>query len=115
MYQFSYAEVIEDAPQDARGRERQAFERAIELLRIAEGKGVASLESIEATHYVRQLWTILIQDLAHPENDLPEGLRADLISIGLWVTKEIEQIRLRKSENYSGVIEICSIICDGLK
>jgi flagellar protein FlaF len=64
---------------------------------------------------VRQLWTILIEDLAHPENDLPEALRADLISIGLWVTKEAEQIRQKKSANFAGVIDICSIIRDGLK
>ena len=115
MYQFSYAEILEDSPQDSRGRERHALERAIELLHIGREKGLRSIEAAEALSYVRKLWTILIEDLASPENDLPEALRAELISIGLWITREVDQIRATRSENFNGLIEICAIIRDGLK
>ncbi len=115
MYQFSYAEILEDNAQDARARERQAMQRAIDLLEVGMKKGVRSMEAAEALTYVNQLWRIFIEDLAKPENDLPETLRADLISIGLWITNEVHRIRLGKSENFDGLIEICSIIRDGLK
>ena len=115
MYQFSYAEILDDSAQDARSRERQAMERGIELLDIAKAKGGRSMEAAEALNYVNQLWRIFIEDLAKPENDLPDALRAELISIGLWITNEVHQMHLGKSENFDGLIEICSIIRDGLK
>ncbi|QXX74696.1 flagellar biosynthesis regulator FlaF [Methylovirgula sp. HY1] len=115
MYQFSYAEILDDNAQDARSRERQAMERGIELLEIAKAKGRHSMEAVEALNYVNQLWRIFIEDLARPENDLPDALRAELISIGLWITNEVHQMRLGKSENFEGLIEICMIIRDGLK
>lgn len=115
MYQFSYAEIEEDNAQDARARERQAMQRGIELLEQGRGRGLHSIEAAQALNYVNQLWRIFIEDLARPENDLPQTLRADLISIGLWITNEVHRMRLGKSENFDGLIEICTIIRDGLK
>ena len=102
MYQFSYAEVLDETPQGARQRERQAIERSIELLQAADKAGAQSREAVEALLFVRKLWSILIEDLAKAENDLPQQLRADLISIGLWVMREAEQIRLEKSDELQG-------------
>ena len=115
MYQFSYAEVLEDAPADARERERQVIERSIELLKAAEKAGVHSRECVEAVHYALRLWNFFIEDLAKDQNDLPKALRADLISIGLWIIREIELIRQEKSENFKGLIEVSESIRDGLK
>lgn len=115
MYRFSYAEVLDDSPKDARERERQAIARSIELLEAAEKAGVQSREAIEALLFVRRLWSLFIEDLAKPENDLPQQLRADLISIGLWVVREAEQIRLEKSTNFRGIMEISRAIEEGLK
>ena len=115
MYQFSYAEVLDETPKGARERERQAIDRSIELLREAEKNGMNSREAIEAVLYVRRLWGYLVEDLARPENDLPKPLRADLISIGLWIMREAEQIRLEKSENFKGLIDVSTSIRDGLK
>jgi flagellar protein FlaF len=114
MYQFSYAEVLDETPQGARQRERQAIDRSIELLRAAEKAGTQSREAVEALLFARKLWSILIEDLAKQENDLPQQLRADLISIGLWVMREAEQIRLEKSDNFKGIIEVSQTIRDGL-
>jgi flagellar protein FlaF len=115
MYRFSYAEVLDETPKTAREREREALDRSIELLKRAEGAGSRSRETIEALLYVRRLWSHLIEDLAKPENDLPPNLRADLISIGLWILREAEQIRLEKSDNFKGLIEVSTAIRDGLQ
>jgi flagellar protein FlaF len=114
MYQFSYAEVLDETPQTARQRERQAIEHSIQLLQAAEKAGVRSRETVEALHFVRRLWSVLIEDLAKTENDLPQQLRADLISIGLWIMREAEEIRLEKSDNFKGIIEVSQTICEGL-
>jgi flagellar protein FlaF len=115
MYQFSYAEIVEDTCGEARLRERQALEHAIGLLCAARDAGPESRESIEALRFVCTLWGVLIEDLASPENDLPESLRAGLISIGLWIMREADNIRAGRTVSYDDLIEINQTICDGLK
>lgn len=115
MYQFPYAEVLDDAPRAARERERKALEHCIGLLRTASEHGAGSREAIDALAFVRRLWAAFIEDLASSENDLPQPLRADLISIGLWVMREAEDIRLEKSTSFKDLIEVCEVICEGLK
>jgi flagellar protein FlaF len=115
MYQFSYAEVAEESPQEMRMLERKVLDQAIELLRIAREKGPKSRELVDALFYYRRLWSIFMDDLANPENELPEALRAGLISIGIWMVKEIELIRSGKTDDLTAMIEITEIIRDGLK
>jgi flagellar protein FlaF len=114
MYQFSYAEMVEDTAQDCRARERRAFDRAIALLQTAKEKGNGSRESIEALLFLRRLWTTLMNDLVNPDNGLPQALRASLLSIGVWIMKEADLIRLKQSDNFDGLIEMNSILRDGL-
>ena len=101
MYQFSYAEVAQDVEVDARQREREALDHSIELLEKAEARGPKSREAVEAIYATRSLWAILVEDLAGPENALPETLRAELISIGLWIMREAEAIRLGRNSRTS--------------
>ena len=115
MYQFSYAEVLDEIPKESKDRERKAIERSIELLHVAEAKGAGSHEAVEALLFVRRLWGVFVEDLAQPDNDLPKPLRADLISVGLWIMREAEQIRLGKSHNFKALIEISTVICEGLR
>jgi flagellar biosynthesis activator protein FlaF len=115
MYQLSYAEHFIDNPKDSRDRERLALGHALALLERAEQAGAKSREEVEALEFVSRLWNIFIQDLVDPENDLPDVLRADLISVGLWIIKEAALIRSGESRNIAGLIEICTIVRDGLK
>ena len=114
MYQFTYAEVVEDSPQEMRAREHDAIGRAVELLEAAKAAGAKSRAAIEALNYSRGLWTIFVADLGSEDNDLPEDLRAQLISIGIWVVKEVERLRVGATESFDDLIEINAIIRDGL-
>lgn len=115
MYRISYAEILEDSADECRERERMAFERVIELLTVAEEKGPTSVQSTEAISFVQRLWSLLIEDLLNQDNGLPEQLRGEIISIGIWIMKEAELIRRGESKNYKGLIEINKMIRDGLK
>ena len=115
MYQFSYAEVQTDSVADARDREKQLLTRSIDMLVAARETGALSLKSIEALHFVNRVWTSLIEDLGSAENALPAELRANLISIGLWLLREAEEIRQGRSENFDGLIEVSQIIRDGIQ
>ena len=115
MYQFSYAEVLDENPVERRRSEREAVDRSIQLLRIAEQAGLRSRETVEALSFLRQLWMFFLQELAQDSNELPKELRAKLISIGLWLLREAEDIRNEKSANFAGLIEISTMIGEGLQ
>jgi flagellar biosynthesis activator protein FlaF len=115
LYQRSYAEHLAENAGECRDRERRALEHAVELLGRAESAGPHSREVVDALDFVGRLWNIFIQDLVDPENDLPNMLKAEIISIGLWIIKEAALIRCGESTNFGGLIEICAIIRDGLK
>lgn len=115
MYKFYYNEVLDESPKQAREYERSALERSIALLQEAESKGADTREAVDAIFYVRKLWGIFIEDLAKPENGLPPKLRADLVSVGLWVMRETEEIRQGRSTNFKGLIDVSRIISEGLR
>ena len=115
MYEFAYNEAVEESHQTMRAREREAMDRVIGMLRAAQEKGPLSRERVEALFYLRRLWTIFIDDLMDPNNELPEQLRAGIISIGIWMMKEIERVRARATDDLAPMIEINEIIRDGLK
>ena len=115
MYQFSYAEVQQDAVADSKERERQVLDKSIKMLEAAREVGPRSREAIEALFFVNRVWVRFIEDLGSPDNELEQELRANLISIGIWVLRETEKIRTGESENFDGLIDISSIIRDGLQ
>lgn len=115
MYQHSYAEALEDDQGEARRNEAFALDHAVTLLMGAAGLPHPSIEGVKALHFTRRLWTAFITELAAPDNALPQELRANLISIGIWILKEADSIRLDTSANYAGIADICNIVRDGLR
>lgn len=114
MYQFAYAEVVEDSPREMRARERQAMDHAISLLRLAREKWPGTREVVDALFFLRRLWSIFTDDLNNPDNELPPQLRAALISIGIWIQKEIDRVRSGQTTDLTAMIEINEIIRNGL-
>ncbi|MBU2583320.1 MAG: flagellar biosynthesis regulator FlaF [Alphaproteobacteria bacterium] len=115
MYKISYADVLDDNPSDARERECEAVGRSIELMRCAEAAGVNSIESTQAVAFLTKLWSMLIEDLGRQDNDLPDALRAQLISIGIWLMKQAEAIRSGGQTSFADMITVSEAIRDGLK
>jgi len=115
MYEFSYNEVVDDSRQVLRAHEHNAMDRVIAMLRVARDKGENSREAIEAIFYLRRLWAIFLDDLRNPENELPEQLRAGIVSIGMWMNREIDRFRAGQTKDLTPIIEINEIIRDGLK
>src|SRR3954447_25346992 len=115
MYRFSYAEVVEDAPRECRQREYEVFGQAIGLLKAADGQPSRSPEMRKALESLQQLWTSLVKDLAHPDNELPDKLKAQLISIGFWVMRETGRVACGEHNNLTALIDINAIIQEGLK
>ena len=109
MYRFSYAEVVEDSAEECRRRERDVFSRAIGLLKAADGS------AHNAIVFVQRLWSFFISDLSSPENGLPEKLKGQLISVGLWVMRESDTIVRGEANSVTALIDVNTMIMDGLK
>ncbi len=114
MYRFSYAEIMENDCRQARANEQEAFDQAIELMRIAETKGASSPEVVEAVRYVQKLWSFFIENLADPNNELSGTLKQDLISIGVWAIAEADRVLGDSSKDFSALIDVNKSIRDGL-
>ena len=55
-----------------------------------------------------------LSSLGSPENQLPQKLRADLISVGIGLLKEADAIRRGESTDFASLKEISQTIADGL-
>jgi flagellar protein FlaF len=115
MYEFAYNEVVEESRETMRARERAAMDRVIGMLRTAQEKGPLSRERVDALFTLSRLWTIFLDDLKEPNNELPDQLRAGIVSIGIWMMKEVDRVRSGATDDLAPMIEINEIIRDGLK
>ncbi|WP_346016966.1 flagellar biosynthesis regulator FlaF [Methylobacterium sp. GC_Met_2] len=115
MYGASYAEIMDESPALAREREREAFDRAIDLMKQAEAADAPLEVRQEATSFLQRLWSMLIDDLANPDNALPTELRADLISIGLWNMSRADQILRGDADGFEALIYVNTLVRDGLQ
>ncbi|MFT3732421.1 MAG: flagellar biosynthesis regulator FlaF [Hyphomicrobium sp.] len=114
MYKFSYEETLSDSGTRQRENERLAIEQSVNLLRSAEKAGPHSREAVDAIIFLNRLWSFFLDDLAKPENGLPDDVRAKLISIGIWMLKEAEAISKGKSRNFAALIDVSNVIAEGL-
>jgi len=114
MFEISYHDVVDDSPHTLRERERKAMTRVIEMLKTAQECGAGTRKAVEALHYLKLLWTIFLDDLRGPDNELPDQLKAGIISIGIWMLKEIDRARAGTIKDFTAMIEINEIIRNGL-
>ncbi|MEM9147086.1 MAG: flagellar biosynthesis regulator FlaF [Pseudomonadota bacterium] len=71
-------------------------------------------ELAAALHDNARLWTVLSVDLARPENELPEALRAQLISLGIFMRRHTDQV-LRGEAEAGVIVDINTAIMRGLR
>jgi len=68
---------------------------------------------IDALDWNRRMWSALATDCASPDNSLPPPVRAQIISISLWVSKHTSAV-MRREEEFEPLIEINRIVMQGL-
>jgi flagellar biosynthesis activator protein FlaF len=97
-----------------RDREYRAFGQATAQLLDAEraGRGAIGLRA-EALSLNRRLWSLLAADCAHPENTLPQQLRAQIISIALFVDRHSSAV-MRDGADIEPLIDINRSMMEGL-
>jgi flagellar protein FlaF len=109
-----YDEVLLDSASEARRREREAFDDVISKLMLAKQTKSVN-DNRAAIDAVETLWMFLLEDLVRPGNALAQELKARLISIGLWILKEVTAQRVGQNCDLAALIDVNQIIRDGLE
>lgn len=69
---------------------------------------------MDALDWNRRLWSVLAADCAHPGNLLPEPVRANIISLSLWVNRHTTAI-MRNEAEFGPLIDVNKLIMQGLE
>lgn len=69
---------------------------------------------IDALDWNRRLWSTLATDCADPRNAMPMDLRAQIISLSLFVDRHSSAI-MREGETFDPLIDINRMIMQGLQ
>jgi flagellar protein FlaF len=82
------------------------------LVRIKEqgGEPTAIADALDAN---RRLWNLLSADCSLPENQLPLQLRAQIISLALWVARYSSEV-LRAGADIGPLIDVNKSMMEGL-
>ena len=68
---------------------------------------------VDALDWNRRLWSTLATDCSDVSNGLPAPLRAQIISLSLWVGRHTSAV-IRKQEDIGPLVDINRIIMQGL-
>ncbi len=100
-----------EAPRDT---EYRVFARVTHaLLEIAGQSAPSPTALVGALDLNRRLWSALALDCSDPGNQLPEALRAQIISLSIWVSKHSSLVATREG-SIRDLIELNRTIMQGL-
>jgi flagellar protein FlaF len=68
---------------------------------------------IDALDWNRRMWSALATDCSSSENGLPQSVRAQIISLSLWVNRHSSLV-MRKEEDFEALIDVNRMIMQGL-
>lgn len=83
------------------------------LLRLKETPTASLAAKAEALDANRRLWNLLSADCSVPENQLSLQLRAQIISLALWVARYSSEV-LRAGADVEPLIEVNKTMMEGL-
>nr|WP_321454782.1 flagellar biosynthesis regulator FlaF [uncultured Cohaesibacter sp.] len=114
MYTSYYAESSQLSGASQRSDELEAINHVVDGLRAAKLQGIQSPAGIKALYQTNLFWSYLLEDLSKPENSLPDQLKANLISIGIFILKEVGRIRQNETDDVDALIDLNEMISSGL-
>ena len=89
------------------------FAQVTKALSDTAARGQEPESWAEALNWNRRLWMTLQLDLANDTNRLPEALRAQLISVAIWVDRHTSLV-LRGDGEVEPLISVNRTIMEGL-
>ena len=108
---YQKAATRAESPRDAEYRLFGQVTRA--LMAAAESHRYDFAKRIDALDWNRRLWAALAQDCAHPQNGLPPQVRANIISLSIWVNRHSSAV-MRGEEEFEDLIDVNKMIMQAL-
>lgn len=108
---YQTASARTEAPRDTEYRLFGEVTRA--LIAASESSRYEFSKRIHALDWNRRMWTTLAQDCASPANQLPAQVRANIISLSIWVARHSSAV-MRGEESFDDLIEINRMIMQAL-
>lgn len=100
--------------EDPRQTEYRLLAQVTRALMAAERADKSDMQTrITALDHNRQVWTVFANDCSGEGNGLSPALRAQIISLSLWVGRHTSLV-IRNKEDIGPLIEINRIIMQGL-
>jgi len=100
--------------EDPRQTEYRLFGQVTGALIAAQRAGTMGGPLAEAVDWNRKLWRTLAADCLDEHNQLPDGVRANIVSLSLWVTRYSKEVT-RKGASLDPLIDVNRTIMQGLK
>jgi flagellar biosynthesis activator protein FlaF len=100
--------------EDPRATEYRLFGQVTSALIDVRDTGDKGVKLAEALDWNRRVWHVLASDCMSEGNQLPQALRAQIISISLWVGRYTRQVA-RNGEPIDALIEVNRTIMQGLQ
>ncbi len=83
------------------------------LMEASQAERFDFKKRIDALDWNRRLWAVLASDCAAPDNQLPIPVRAQIISLSLWINKHSSSV-MRGEEPWEPLIEVNRMMMNGL-
>ena len=108
-----YQSVAQQA-EDPRSVEYRLFAEVTRALMAASQLASTDIGGrMTALDWNRRLWSVLATDCAQPANALPDAMRANIISLGLWVNRHTSAV-MTGGEDFGPLIEVNRAMMQGL-
>ncbi len=102
------------AAENPRASEYRLFGQVTGALIDAQSTGASGNRLIDALDWNRRLWSTLAVDCMDESNQLPKLLRAQIVSLSIWVTKYSSQV-MQQGASLEPLIDINRTIMQGLQ
>lgn len=100
--------------EDPRSTEYRLFAQVTRaLMQASEADKTDLAMRIDALDWNRRVWTNLAADCASQENQLPDQIRAGIISLSIFVSKHTSVV-MRGQDDFETLIDINKTIMQGL-
>lgn len=107
---YENAKKTTEIPQQT---EYRLFVEVTRALMGAKGLAKTDPKLHDALHWNRRMWSTFATDCAIEGNKLPKMLRAQIISLSIWVGKHSSKI-IRENEEIDALIDVNKSVMEGL-
>lgn len=93
--------------------EYRLFVQVTNALKTAQAESLRGAELMGVLDWNRRMWSVFSSDCGTEGNSLPDGLRAGIVSLSIWVSKHSSAV-MRGEEDVQDLININTTIMEGL-